>query len=135
MRFIQTVILGIFLSASSAAIAEDLRGPFNNAPMETKGMWYLDSREDGVYAMFSEGFETVKGPNLHVYLSKLAAADANGAQAEGDLHVTALKSYKGGQLYKLPQGVNLADYNSFVIVCDKFHKLWAAGDLRPSQTS
>lgn len=122
--------LGLMM-AGAPTYAEDLAGPFNNAPMKTKGMWYLDTRADGVYAMFSEGFETQKGPNLQIYLSKVQASEATGRGDDGDLYIAELKSYKGGQHYKLPKNVDIASYRSVVIVCDRFHKLWAAGDLRP----
>ncbi len=142
VRFLRTIVSVVVFSVGlvgvSASASDEgmyLNGPFNNAPMKTTGMWYLDERSDGIYFMLSEGFETTNGPNLQVYLSKQKASDVDASDKSADLHIATLKSYKGGQTYKLPKNLNLKEYKSLAIVCDTFHKVWAAGDLYPDVIS
>ncbi|MEX0299465.1 MAG: DM13 domain-containing protein [Kordiimonas sp.] len=137
-HIISVVIFSVSLTGLVATAADDgmyLNGPFNNAPMKTTGMWYLDERSDGIYFMLSEGFETTNGPNLQVYLSKQSASEVVASEKSTDLHIASLKSYKGGQTYKLPRSLNLKEYKSLAIVCDTFHKVWAAGDIHPDMKS
>jgi hypothetical protein len=134
MQFLKLFSISLLMFAAGTSLtsgvsAEGLSGTFHVAPMKTGGMWYMDDRDDGSYLIFSTGFNTGRGPNLQIYLSKASADEATGRGLDSDKYVGGLKAFQGAQSYKLPKGVAVADYASIVIVCDKFHKLWAASDL------
>lgn len=104
-------------------------GGFTKIGQRTTGTWTLETRADGVYAVLSDDFKARKAPDLKIFLHTAEPGKVNGKNAADGLFVAALKSHKGGQAYKLPAGIDLADYKSFVIHCQQYSKFWAAGSI------
>jgi hypothetical protein len=82
-------------------------------------------------AVFLEpDFEVGAGPAFHVYLVPKASI-----RASSDLKNTmfvdlgGLRSFKGSQRYPIPAGVNLSDYKSVIIWCERFGVLISPADL------
>ncbi len=127
------VMLGIIIgtAAADAVYAADTvaSGGFSNIAMKTKGTWAIEKRDDGVYVVLSDDFKTRKAPDLKIFLDSQKASDIGDDNAADGLFVAELKSAKGGQSYKLPSGVDLASYKSFVIHCEQYSKFWAAGNI------
>ena len=132
------VMLGIIVgtAAADAAFAADAAaaetvatGGFTNIGQKTKGTWTLETREDGVYAVLSDDFKARKAPDLKIFLHTAAAGSVDDGNAAEGLFVAKLKSHKGGQEYKLPEGLDLSAYQSFVIHCERYSKFWAAGAI------
>jgi hypothetical protein len=75
-------------------------------------------------------FEVGPGPAFHVYLVPKASI-----RASSDLKDTmfvdlgGLRSFKGSQRYPIPAGVNLQDYQSVIIWCERFGVLISPADL------
>jgi hypothetical protein len=75
-------------------------------------------------------FEVGPGPAYHVYLVA-AAAIRNASQVKDSMFVDlgGLRAFKGSQGYPIPAGVNLKDYPSVVIWCERFSVLISPADL------
>ncbi len=77
-------------------------------------------------------FEVGPGPAFHVYL--VPAANIREAGAVKDamfIDLGGLRAFKGSQRYAIPAGVNLKDYPSVVIWCERFGVLISPADLTP----
>jgi hypothetical protein len=66
-------------------------------------------------------FEVGPGPKFHVYLVPKAEIRET-ADVEGTMYVDLgrLRAFKGSQNYTIPAGVNLKDYGTAVIWCERF---------------
>ena len=75
-------------------------------------------------------FEVGPGPAYHVYLVPKAAIRSN-ADMDGVMYVDLgrLKAFKGSQRYAIPAGVNLKDYPSVIVWCERFGVLISPADL------
>jgi Electron transfer DM13 len=83
------------------------------------------------HAVFLESdFEVGPGPAFHVYLVPKAPI-----RASSDLNdvmfvdLGGLRSFKGSQRYAIPAGINLAEYRSVIIWCERFGVLISPADL------
>lgn len=127
------LIIGVAAAESvSAADTTQSTGQssvFSNVAMKTSGNWSIENRADGTYIVLADNFKTRKAPDLKIFLSKLPAGDVESDNAADGVFVAELKSAKGGQAYKLPDGVDLGVYQSIVIHCEQYTKFWAAGSL------
>jgi hypothetical protein len=75
-------------------------------------------------------FEVGPGPAYHVYL--VPAANIRTASPVKDamfVDLGGLRAFKGSQRYPIPAGVNLKDYPSVVIWCERFSVLISPADL------
>src|SRR5215211_1815449 len=75
-------------------------------------------------------FEVGPGPAFHVYLVPKASIRSL-ADMKGVMYVDlgGLRSFKGSQRYTIPAGVNLKDYPSVIIWCERFSVLISPADL------
>ena len=105
-------------------------GNFIKKKKKLKGGWEVVQRDGNTYIKFADDFSASKGPDLKVFLSPLSVADATGkTAAEGALNIGELQKTKGAQEYLVPAEVNIADYSSVLVHCEKFSVLWGGGDL------
>jgi hypothetical protein len=75
-------------------------------------------------------FEVGPGPAFHVYL--VPNANVRNAAAVKDamfIDLGALRAFKGSQRYAIPAGVDLKNYPSVVIWCERFSVLISPADL------
>jgi hypothetical protein len=81
--------------------------------------------------VFLEGdFEVGPGPAFHVYLvPKANIRAASDVKDTMYIDLGGLRAFKGSQRYAIPQGVNLKDYPSVVIWCERFSVLISPADL------
>lgn len=88
-------------------------------------------------AVFLESdFEVGPGPAYHVYLvPKPGIRQSAELVATMYVDLGQLRAFKGSQRYAIPEGVNLADYPSVVIWCERFSVLISPADLLPAPTS
>lgn len=105
-------------------------GEFQKKKYRIKGAWAIEARADGDYIVLSEDFKTKSGPDLKIFLSPKTVSDVTGTTAvDGSVLVSVLNTNKGAQEYRIPDGVNLADFQSVLIHCEAFSVLWGGGDL------
>jgi hypothetical protein len=86
-------------------------------------------------AVFLEpDFEVGPGPAFHVLLVPKAQI-RNSADVKDAMYVDlgGLRAFKGSQRYAIPAGVNLKDYPSVVIWCERFSVLISPADLTAAQ--
>ena len=79
-------------------------------------------------------FEVGPGPKFHVYLvpEKNVLPSTNVARTMY-VDLGRLKAFKGSQNYPIPDGVDLARYESVVIWCEQFGVLISPAALKPSE--
>jgi Electron transfer DM13 len=78
-----------------------------------------------------DDFEVGPGPAFHVYLVPRAEVREE-ADVEDSMYVDLgrLRAFKGSQNYSIPAGVDLADYGSVVIWCERFGVLISPATLK-----
>jgi hypothetical protein len=107
---------------SSVPIGQTLaEGGFHSAAHETKGTATIFQLADGTRVLRLTGFETSNGPDVHVLLGKATdATDNDTVKNAGYVDLGSLKGNIGDQNYEVPADVNLSDYNSVTIWCNRF---------------
>jgi hypothetical protein len=86
-------------------------------------------------AVFLEpDFEVGPGPAYHVYLVPKPAIRAS-SDIKDVMYVDLgrLRSFKGSQRYQIPEGVDLKNYPSVIIWCERFGVLISPADLSAAQ--
>ena len=88
-------------------------------------------------AVFLEpDFEVGPGPAYHVYLvPKRAIRSSSDMKNVMYVDLGRLRSFKGSQRYTIPDGVNLKDYPSVIIWCERFSVLISPADLSLAQAA
>ncbi|MEM7394194.1 MAG: DM13 domain-containing protein [Verrucomicrobiota bacterium] len=102
-----------------------------NKSKKIRGTWKIVEDGGKTYVVLGETFKTSRGPDLKIFLSpspiakigKKDKVEATGKQ------VALLKSPKGGQRYEVPAGLELKDFKSMVIHCEKYTVVWGGVDL------
>mgnify|MGYP001210737065 FL=1 len=81
-----------------------------------------------------QDFEVGPGPAFHVYLvPKASVRNAGDVKDMMFIDLGGLRAFKGSQRYPIPAGVNLKDYPSIVIWCERFSVLISPADLQASR--
>jgi hypothetical protein len=82
-------------------------------------------------AVFLESdFEVGPGPAFHVLLvPKASVRSSSEVKDQMFVDLGGLRAFKGSQRYVIPSGVNLKDYPSVVIWCERFSVLISPADL------
>ena len=131
-RLVSTMLLAFLalVAICSAASAAEY-SVWKNQELKVKGTWSIEQRVDGNYLVVSDDFKTKKAPDLKFFLTKANYSAVNGNNAtDGAVLVAKLKSTKGAAEYKIPSNINVSDYNSLVLHCEKYGKLWASTPLK-----
>lgn len=81
-------------------------------------------------------FQVGPGPAYHVYLVPKARIRSE-ADMKDVMYVDLgrLRSFKGSQRYPIPDGVDLKNYPSVIVWCERFAVLISPADLTDAQTS
>lgn len=104
-------------------------GKFERIGYMTDGSASLESSGGKNYVVFSDDFSTPNGPDLVVYLTKNTGATTRDDIKEG-VQLAELKSIAGKQVYEVPSGVDVAQYNSVTIHCRAFNVPWSYAPLK-----
>ncbi|MFF4101874.1 DM13 domain-containing protein [Streptomyces sp. NPDC001903] len=100
----------------------------------TTGTVRLIRLPDGSRTLRLENLDTSSGPDLRVWLTDAPVKEgADGWFVFDDgkyVSLGKLKGNKGDQNYEIPADVNLADYSSVTIWCDRFNVSFGAAALR-----
>ncbi len=125
-------IIAAFIMMLPLALAANYasNSGWQNQEYKVSGSWSVEQRSDGDYIVLSDDFKTRNAPDLKLFVSNKTFSDINGGNAtQGAKLIAKLSSSKGGQAYKIPEGVNLSDFQSLIIHCEQFSKLWASTPL------
>ncbi|MEO1135454.1 MAG: DM13 domain-containing protein [Pseudomonadota bacterium] len=118
-------------AAMSEAAGQTLySGQWTKKSFKVSGDWSIIEKDGKTYIKLSSDFRTRNAPDLKIFLSPLAASETNGSNAtQGSVLVAPLTSNSGAQTYEIPEGVDLSSFQSVLIHCEQFSKLWSAADL------
>ncbi len=96
------------------------RGTLESAAHTTKGCVVLYAKGDAKIITL-QGFETEKGPDLKVYLSKTFTID-------GAIKINNLKAIKGDHVYIV--NADVTDFKNLLIWCEDFSVLFGSAVLK-----
>lgn len=112
------------------ASASQASGDFVRKSKRLKGGWTIEARGDRHVLVLDDSFRAANGPDLKIFLSPQTLDEVTGKTAiNGAINIGELKKTRGAQEYELPQGLDLADYQSVLVHCEKFAVLWGGGAL------
>jgi hypothetical protein len=101
-------------------------GGWTKRTAASSGAWSIVDRDGDMFVLLSADFSTRAAPDLKLFLSPKAPDDLNGQNAtDGALLIAPLAATRGAQEYPLPAGVDLADYETIIIHCEAYSKLWS----------
>lgn len=118
-------------SAGGGAVGKPLAmGMFHGVAHETKGTASIYRLENGRRVLRLTDFETSNGPDVRVLLVAASDAKDNDTVKNGrPVELAPLKGNIGDQNYDLPEGVDLKDYKSVVVWCNRFGVNFGAAPL------
>ncbi len=124
------ILLGLAAIATAQADDAALSGDWTKKSYSIRGNWTIVTTDEGRFLELDDRFKTRNAPDLKLFLSTLPAdsVTSGNAVSHGTL-ISPLESNKGAQRYRLPDGVDLADYESLVLHCERFSKLWGVSSL------
>jgi hypothetical protein len=125
-------------TSTPAAVAAPLStGSFIHANPSDPVHWGKGKVSIYQRAVFLEpDFEVGPGPAFHVYLvPKPSIRSSSDIKDVMYVDLGGLRSFKGSQRYPIPDGVNLKDYPSVIIWCERFGVLISPADLKIVQAA
>ncbi len=103
---------------------------FINKEYTVKGNWSIQKEGDKTYVKLHSNFKTKNGPDLKVFLHNSTIQTVSSKNAlKGSVLLGALKSNKGEQKYLVPNNIDITNYKSVLIHCEKYTVLWGGGKL------
>lgn len=98
---------------------------------KTKGGYEIVERESGLFIRFADDFKTAKAPEpLRILLTSKSTKQATSKNAEeGATFVAEFKNPKGAQEYRLEGVDSLEGFDTVLLNCMKYTKLWSAAPL------
>ncbi|MEM7762954.1 MAG: DM13 domain-containing protein [Pseudomonadota bacterium] len=126
------IFLTLFVSFSgatqSAFAADD--NTWTKRSQKIKGSWQIVETDAGVFLELDEQFKTRRAPDLKLFLSPLAADDVTASNAtSGSVLIAKLKKAKGAQRYEIPADIDLSQFQTLVLHCEAYTKLWGVSAL------
>lgn len=97
-------------------------GDFRAYAHDVKGRALL-IRDGAKSILRFEDFETINGPNLHIYL-------ATDVRAKEFIDLGSIRATKGNVNYDVPAGIDTAKYRYVLVWCVPFRVLFSAAELR-----
>jgi hypothetical protein len=111
-----------------------LSGRFVSHEHGTSGRVRVVGQPDGSRLLAIEDLDTSDGPDLHVWLTDAAVSEDGWRVFDDGRYVDLgeLRGNKGNLVYELPRDVDLADYQSVSIWCERFSVSFGAAALVPA---
>lgn len=103
-------------------------GQFQNLNYMSSGTATLFEKDGKHFVSFGEDFSTPNGPDLVVYLTTNSAPTTRQDISSGII-LGELRALSGRQVYQIPAGTNVQDYNSVTIHCRAFNVPWSFAPL------
>ncbi len=97
------------------------QGNFVPSAHEVAGKAILVETNDDKILRF-ENFETINGPDLHIYLS-------SDLEAKDYVDLGEIKATKGNVNYEIPSDVDLEKYDKVLVWCEPFKVLFSYAEL------
>lgn len=106
--------VAVLLSGSFVGVGDGIH--------DAKGNTLVVPLENGQQILRLEDFSSTNGPDLYVYL-------ASDASASDYVSLGRLKANNGNQNYDIPEGTDLAKYDTVLIWCKQFSVLFGSAEL------
>lgn len=127
---IVVAVLGAALTTSNAAYADDHGGTWTKKSQKIAGAWKIVETAEGRFLELDDSFKTRRAPDLKLFLSPLEAGNVNAKNAtSGSVLIAKLQKAKGAQRYEIPPDIDLDAYQTLVLHCEKYTKLWGVSAL------
>lgn len=124
------------VAPTAAALRTVALGSLISHEHATTGTARLVRLADGSHTLRLEGLDTSNGPDLRVWLTDAPVEEGVGGWRVFDdgryLSLGKLKGDEGDQNYPVPADVDLADYSSVTIRCDRFDVSFGAAAPKPA---
>jgi lipopolysaccharide export LptBFGC system permease protein LptF len=107
-------------------------GTFHGKVHQTSGRATIYQEENGKLVLRLTNFKTSNGPDVHVILiaAKDADDDANFLKSDIErVELGKLKGNEGDQNYEIPDGTDLAKFQTVSIYCERFNANFGAAPL------
>lgn len=133
VRHIATALVFALTMASVApvAAADDLGGSWTKRYQKIKGNWSIIETTEGRFLQLDDKFKTRNAPDLKLFLSRNDAQDVTPTNAvSSSVLIAPLQKARGAQRYALPADLDLDTFNTLVLHCEQFTKLWGVSELR-----
>ncbi len=128
--FVAIVALTVFTTYPGHAADVITSGVLVEKQKSISGNWSIEKVGESRFIVLAENFKAKNGPDLKIFLSSATLSDVTGKTAtKGSALISELKSVKGIQRYSIPQDVDLSQYKSLLIHCEKYAVLWGGGEL------
>lgn len=119
------------VSLAPQASADDLGGGWTKRYQKIQGSWSIVETAEGRFLELDDAFKTRRAPDLKLFLSPRAAADVTPNNAvDGSVLISKLRKARGGQRYELPADLDLEQFETLVLHCEQYTKLWGVSPLR-----
>jgi len=128
-RYLIAAITLIALSfATGSAFAAS--GTWSKKSFNINGGWSITERNGAQVLQLDSGFRTKSAPDLKLFLSTRSLTELNGRNAtSGAILISPLQSNSGAQEYVIPAGVDLSQFQTLIIHCEAYSKLWGGSHL------
>ncbi|MEM1178367.1 MAG: DM13 domain-containing protein [Acidobacteriota bacterium] len=127
------VAFTLLLGFAAPAFADDVvaqGSTWEKRTSKIKGEWKIVERNGRLFLQLGDGFKTKRAPDLKAFLTKTAPDGIKKKDLPADaLRLGLLKSHKGAQELPLPAGATIDDYQSLIIHCEQYNKIWGVTAL------
>lgn len=123
---------------SIQAIAQDQvikEGRWISKGYRISGGFSIVQTDRGTKIVLDQRFSTTNGPDLKIFLSRDAHGRVHDRNADNGKRIAVLESNRGYQEYWIPPNVNISQYKTLIIHCERFSKLWGVADITPDKGS
>jgi len=105
-------------------------GYWSKKSFAINGSWSIVHRNGSNVLVLDQNFKTKSAPDLKIFLSTNSLENLNGRNAtSGSVLISPLKSNKGAQEYIIPANIDVSQYQSLIIHCEAYSKLWGGSRL------
>lgn len=125
----------LFVITAQSLLAQEIifQGTFDAESRWTtfEGDWRIEKEGEKFFVVFADNFEAKKAPDLKIFLSKMTFDDISGKNATNQsVLVTPLNAYEGKMKFEIPSEINPSEYQSIIVHCEQYAKLWGGSPLR-----
>ena len=112
-------------------------GSFTDAERPTSGTAELVQSGDRHHVILSSDFSTFKGPDLQIVLHRsndlISQLEPPTFPLEAADYVVLgeLQALSGQQTYAVPENINVGEYGSVAVWCEKFNATFGSANLSP----
>ena len=128
--FLASLLLSLAAMTSFALADPVAGGTWEKKSFRINGSWEIVEQDGQLVLNLDEEFKTRGAPDLKLFLSPAPLSSLNGNNAtNGAVLIAPLQSRRGAQSYVLPAGVDLAAFQTLIIHCEAYSKLWGGSAL------